>query len=145
MSDPAEDIASALVTFIETLDEESTPSVSMVAVVRKTDNPLGDLSGDVGTLTVLLHPLAESEERIGRGQFQEIYTVALLVCRKLTSEYTREALAGYVRDLRNALRDRAMAGYGYVEALTAVKFDPVQRHEMLQFLSVVHLSYTGFV
>lgn len=144
MSDQTEDIADALVTFVQGLADESPP-ISMIADVRKTDNPLGELSGEIGNLTVLFHGMEEEEELLTRGgTSRQLYTVAMLVARKLTTEMTREKLAGYVTELKNAIRGISMAGYAYNEQRQAVKYDPVQRLELGQFLSVVHFTYAGF-
>ena len=144
MNDPADEITDALVEFVKELSQTSDPSVSLIAKVRKTDNPLGELEHETTDLTVLFHPFSAAAEKSGRGTFQEDLTITMLVVRKMTSEFTMGKLLRYVREVKVAIRGRKMAGFTHSADDTPVYFDAEQRKTLGQFASVSHFMYTGF-
>lgn len=141
MNDPAEDICDALVEFVQALE---SPDVSLNAQVRKTDNPLGELEYENTDLTVLFHVFSEESTKTGRNTFQEDFTIAMLVVRKVDSGFTRGVLAKFVREIKAAVRGVKMAGWTFSADETPVKFDAQQMKDLRQFVSIVHFTYTGF-
>jgi len=141
VNDPAEEITDALVEYVNGLE---SPDVSLTAQVRKTDNPLGELEFENTDLTVLFYAAEESATKAGRNTFQEDFTIAMLVVRKMDVEFTRPVLARFVRELKRAVRGVKMAGYTLSMDDTPVKMDPTHRKELNQFVSVSHFVYTGF-
>jgi hypothetical protein len=138
MSDPAELICEALVSFVVDLP------LSLQAEVVKVEDPLGYLKYEQQTLQVLFHVLSETAEKIGRGgQCLETYTISMLVIRKLDAVYTRNRLAAFTRELKAAIRGERMASYVWTSDETTAKFDPQQQHELHQFCSLSQFTYSG--
>lgn len=137
MSDLAEDICDAIVTYLK------AQTFEYQGVIRRTDNPLGDLQHETLELSVLVHATEEEAEKIGRGgQCLERFAMSVLVVRKLDVTFTKSNLAGYARAVKTALRGQTMAGCTWSGDTTNVKSDFRQLDELGQFCSVFQVVYS---
>lgn len=137
MSDPAEDICDAIVSYLgeQTFDYQAT--------IRRTDNPLGDLEHETLGLTLLVHPTDEEAEKIGRGgQCLERFTISILVIRKLQDAFTKSKLSSFARDVKTSLRGVSQAGHTWSGDITTVKHDFRQVDDLNQFVSVFQVVYS---
>lgn len=144
MSEPAEAICDALVAYVKTLNATSTPAVSLQATIKKTENPKGELKYEHQQLAVLFFPLSEEAEKMGRGgQCLERFTIAMIVVRKLSEEFTRAKLARYTREIKAAVRSAGkMADATFSADATPVLADADQINELNQYSSVSEFAYT---
>lgn len=146
VTDPGEDICDALVQFIKELttpnEDPADPDVSLKAVIRKTDNPLGEIQHEIDDLLVLLYPSAEAAEKRGRGgECQEEFTISMLVIRQMDSQFTRSRLSQYCREIKAAVRGVRMAGYIWSAEETTQKFDIEMAQDTTTFASVTDFHY----
>lgn len=139
MTDPCEAICDAQVEFANAI---SGLDISFEA--KRTENPDGELRLEHSGLQVFFIPFAEQETKTGRGgEVLEVFETSMLVVRKITPEFTRSVLSGFVRAIRAEFRGKKMAGFRYMTSETVTKFDPEQLDKYGQFCSVVRLSYMG--
>lgn len=137
MSDPGEQIADAVVSYLR-----AVTTFSLQAEIRKAESPLEELQYEHQQLAVLVYPSSEEAEKAGRGgQCLEGFTVSLLVVRKLTSELTKQRLSEFTREVKTALRGQSQAGYTWSREATTTRADPVQLKELSQFCGVVEITY----
>jgi hypothetical protein len=140
MSDPCEDICDALVEFLNSQDE-GTYSLEFLA--DKPEDPNGELDKADDNVKVLFWPHGESEAKIGRtGQVVRKFSVAMLVLRKLSGDFTRRALSDFATEVMDSLRGEKMADRRYSTAETT-KTDLVQLHEDKRLAVATILTYTG--
>lgn len=111
-ADPVEDIADALVTFLEGAPNW-TPPASMNFVVEKNATPEEKLYKEKQkTLIAFVVPFGETAQKIGRGgEALEVYQVYVVISRELNADFTRQNLSLFAREVKLAIRkNRRMAG-----------------------------------
>lgn len=145
--DPAEDIADALVDYVNALRSQDPNPLSLTCQASNPDDPKKELEFEHQTIQVFFVPFGEEEEKIGRGSTAterqpvlDTQVVDMLVVRKMTPEFTRRRLGGFVREIKDQIRGVRMAGYVYSTAETVLKFD-LERLNVGQFCSVVRINY----
>lgn len=142
-ADPVEDIADALVTFLENAENWSAPP-SLKFTVIKDATPEIHLE-KIKTTTVFVIPFGEAAEKIGRGgQALETYQVFTMVYRPMDSEFTRQLLSKLSRELKLAIRGATrMAGCVWTGDETSVKFNPQVGKDSKAFVDGTQFSYAG--
>lgn len=144
MTDPTEDIADAIVIYINHPDRQAAFSFRFVA--SNPPEPSREMETELEGLRVLAFPYGDEAERIGRGgQAAENYLVTVMVMRKITDTITRARLLGLVREIRLAIRHAQMAGYSWTADETITKYDPEQLRSSGTFTSVFRTTFAGTV
>jgi hypothetical protein len=144
-ADPVEDIADAMVTFLNgaaSWDDE--PSFKFTA--EKSDSAIGKVYKEKQTtLKVLVVPWGEAAEKIDRGgKALESYLVQLVIVRQMDADFTRAKLAVFARELKIAIRhNRRLAGYPWSGDETVMKFDSIALAEMNNFATATQFNFAG--
>lgn len=144
-ADPVEDIADALVAFLEDA-ENWTPPPSIAFEVEKDATPDAKLEKEkLRQSKVFVVPFGETAEKIGRGgQALEVYQVFVVFARAMDNDFTRPKLAKWAREVKLAIRSATrMAGYAWAGDDTTVKLNTPLARENDVFVSGVLLSYSG--
>ena len=140
MSHPGEQICDELVT---TLNSAPTGTFALRFTAEKPADPNAELDKASDAIRVLFWPHSESEKKIGRGNpTLETFSVAMLVIRKLSTEFTRERMHSVMREIKTYLRGRRMAGRVYSGAETTA-VDLEQLHDRQRLAVATILTYTG--
>ncbi len=142
-ADPVEDIADALVTFLENAANWSEPP-SLEFEVIKDATPELHLE-KIKSTTVFVIPFGEAAEKIGRGgQALETYQVFTMVYRPMDSTIGRTELANFSRQLKLAIRKQGrMAGFSWSGDETSVKFNPQVGKDSKAFVDGTQFNYAG--
>lgn len=124
MEDPVEDVADAMVAFLENAPNWDVPP-EIAFAVKKHATPEVELEKVVGT-TCYVVPFSEAGQRISRGgKYLEKYNVFLMFVRKLSTDFTREKLSKLERHVAVVVRQqRRLAGFPISEVETTVKMNP---------------------
>lgn len=145
-ADPVEDIADALVTFLNDDKSEWGEQPEIVFTAVKNADPTKELTVEnLATTQVFVAPYGETGQKIGRGgQALETYQVFLLVVRGITTEFTRTKLAEFVRQLKLAIRKGGkMAGYHWRGDETTAKYQLEALTQVNHFASSIRFDYSG--
>lgn len=143
MDDPCELICVAQAAAVDAAAETAGTFIATFNATTPED-PSAELERETQDLRVMFIPYSDEETKIGRcGEAYERFTTSMLVVRKRSDEFTRRVMGKLVRQIRGVLRGQAMAGYRYVGAETASKFDLDQLHDRRQYVSIVRFTYQG--
>lgn len=145
-ADPVEDIADALVEFLNGDKSEwlEQPDIAFVAV--KDSDPTQRLTVEnLSSVQVFVVPFGETAQKIGRGgQALETYQVFLLVVRGVNGQFTRSRLAEFARQLKLAVRRGGkMAGYHWRGDETTAKYQLEALQQVDHFASSVRFDFSG--
>lgn len=144
-ADPVEDIADAMVTFLNGAPNWSEPP-TLKFNAEKSDSAFGKVYKERQVaLQVLVVPWGEAAEKIGRGgQALESYQVELVIIRLLDAEWTRTRLSVFARQLKLAIRRNVrLGGYVWSGDETVTKFDPIALAEMNQFATATRFNFAA--
>jgi hypothetical protein len=144
-ADPVEDIADAMVTFLDgAASWEDPPSLTFNA--EKSDSAIGKVYKEKQTtLKVLVVPWGEAAEKIDRGgKAIESYQVELVIIRQMDTEFTRAKLSVFARELKIAIRhNKRLAGFPWIGDETVMKFDTIALAEMKNFATATRFNFSG--
>lgn len=120
MSDPAEDIATALVAFLS----DAARNFPLACAYSVPINPAVDLYAEHDGVRCLIIPIGEDEEKETRGTVFLVPVINLIFTAKVTSIQDRRDLSDLVHAISVAIRFQSQAGYGWQSTETLTKFDP---------------------
>lgn len=144
-ADPVEDIADALVAFLEGAPSWSEPPSIVFEVVKDATPDEKLKKEELRKSKVFVVPYGETAEKIGRGgQALEVYQVFLVFARAMDADFTQPKLAKWAREVKLAIRKSPrMAGHPWAGDDTTVKLNTPLAREADVFVSGVMLSYSG--
>jgi hypothetical protein len=138
VSDPARDIADALVAF--TADPSRGYSRAFESLRPK--HPGKELKAEVATWRLLAIPVGEIEEKESRSRVFLQPQVNVVVMGPAEGDADHDAGADLVREIRRSLRFESMAGWTWQRSETITKYDP-ELMAKETFLSAFTLTYAG--
>lgn len=146
MSDPVEDIADAMVDFLNGSKTgwPQEPTISFSAV--KTADPTPFLQVEkLSTTQVFVIPFGESYQRTDRGGGgMETYSVFLLIVREVNKTFTMEKLGLFARQLKLAIRkNRRIGGYVFSRDETTFKYQMEALQQYNHFANSTRFDFIG--
>lgn len=144
-ADPVEDIADAMVTFLNGAAGWADPP-SLTFAAEKSDSAIGKVYKEKQVaIKVLVVPWGEAAEKIGRGgQGLESYQVEIVIVRQLDADFTRQSMSRFARELKLAVRHAVrIGGYPWIGDETVMKFDTIALAEMGNFATATRFSFAG--
>lgn len=143
--DPAEVICDEIAQHLnEVQTQESNPFAPFTFVAKNPEDPSSELDQVADTITMFVYPNDYQEARSGRGRGAPMVaqcSIAVIVARNLTPEFTRRKLHGLCMAIVAELRGRSMGGYRWRDPQVG-KADVARLKEKQFHLGMV-LNYTG--
>lgn len=148
MIDPVEEIADAMVAFLNGSkagwEEELRPDINFEAV--KNADPNASLQIEhLSNLQVFVVPFGERATKIDRGgKCLEVYSVFLLVVRRIDTDFTRKVLSLLSRQLNLAIRHAIrMDGYPFNGYDTTAKYELEVLKQTEHFANSTRFDFLG--